>query len=381
MENPAMYRTVLFAILLICLGILSFRMAAQDEASPGLRDFWEGRADWLVDIYDVGLPVGESDTIAMGEGVYWSYLHASDRSAGIIDQCGEPVEFPGCTTLWTSPDGGQSFAITSPVCIMPCGACPCDDQRDHISAQQYPRIAIAEDGLWYMVYEWHAQTILRQSSDGISWSDFEYLRIPSGVWPRDYAACEPLEDIGAHPNIEGEGDVCIVGGPPGIYVEGDMLYIFVMAGSAPSHMRCYKGNRFGDLGELELCATDPLFSGASDYGDLNVFGSEAAAYFDFRYISSADILKDDDYYYMAYEGIRGPSELEFGRDNQFGLGFARATALDSQWELYQGNPVMMGLVDNWGIGHADLIVIEGVTYLYSATSQETRGRYRLEWKD
>jgi hypothetical protein len=380
MENPAMNRMLLFTILLICLGILSFSMAAQEETAPGLRDYWEGRADWIVDIYDVGLPVGESDTIAMGEGVYWSYLHASDRSAGIIDQCGEPVEFPGCTTLWASNDAGQSFTITNPVCIMPCGACPCDDQRDHITAQQYPRIAIADDGLWYMVYEWHAQTILRRSSDGITWSGFEYLRIPSGVWPRDYAACDALEDIGEHPNIEGEGDVCIVGGPPGIYVEGDMLYIFVMAGSAPSHMRCYKGNRFGDLGELSLCDTDPLFSGASEYGDLNVFGSDAAAYFDFRYISSADILQDGDYYYMAYEGIRGPSELEFGRDNQFGLGFARTTALDSQWELYEGNPAVMGLVDNWGIGHADLIVIDGMTYMYSATSQTTRGRYRLEWK-
>jgi hypothetical protein len=380
MENPAMNRRLLFCLFLICSGIFSFRMAAQEESAPKLIDFWEGRADWVVDIYDVGLPIGESDTIAMEDGSYWSYLHASDRSEGILDQCGTPVEFPGCTTLWTSSDGGESFIITTPVCLMACTTCPCDDDRDHITAQQYPRVVRAEDGLWYMAYEWHAQTILRRSEDGITWSDFEYIRIPNGVWGRDFYACDALEDIGEHPNIRGEGDVCLLGGPPGLYVEGDTLYVFVMLGSAPSHLRCYKGNRFGDLGELAPCATDPLFTGALEYGAIDVFGEEAEAYFNFRYISSADILKEGDYYYMSFEGIRGPSELEFGRDNQFGLGFARATVLDSQWELFEGNPVVMGLVDNWGIGHADLLLIDGVTYMYSATSQETRGRYRLEWK-
>jgi hypothetical protein len=71
--------------------------------------------------------------------------------------------------------------------------------------------------------------------------------------------------------------------------------------------------------------------------------------------------------------------LEFGRDNQFGLGFARSTALDSAWERYPENPIIMDLADNWGIGHADLVVIDSVTYLYSATSQTQRGRYRLVW--
>jgi hypothetical protein len=230
-----------------------------------------------------------------------------------------------------------------------------------------------------MVYEWHAQTILRRSQDGITWSDWDYLRVPGGVWPRSFAECLPVEDIGEHPNIRGQGDVCIIGGPPGLTIDGDQLYVFVMAGSAPAHMRCYKGNRFGDLGALQRCDTDPLFGGAREYGAEDLSGTAANAYFDFRYISSADVLFDGQYYYMAYEGIRGPSVLEFGRDNQFGLGFARAQALDSQWELYPGNPILGGLVDNWGIGHADLLVIDGVTYMITATSTSTRGRYRLAW--
>jgi hypothetical protein len=372
-----MYRMLLAVFCVLWSSTIA--LTAQAVAPPTLEDFWAGRAAWVIDNADVGLPVGESDTVQIDTTTYWSYLHASQQSAQVIDQCGQPVTFPGCTTRWTSTDAGQSFALETAVCLLPCVACPCDDQRDHHTAQQYPRVTRAADGMWYMAYEWHAQVILRQSVDGLNWSDWEYLRIPGGTWSSDYAPCSPLETIGAHPHIRGQADNCIVGGPPGIYVEGDTLYVFVMAGSAPSHMRCYKGNRMGDLGALQICDTDPLFTGASAYGAPDELGADANAYFDFRYISSAEVVQVGTFYYMAYEGVRGPSELEFGRDNQFGLGFARATTLDSPWALYPDNPVILDLADNWGIGHADLIISNGITYIYTATSQSQRGRYRLEW--
>lgn len=365
---------------------------AQDEAirdHPTLEDFWEGRAQWVMQIEDVGLPVGESDTVYMGDGVFWSYLHASHQSASVIDQCGDAVAFPGCLTRWESSDGGQNFALPVAICSIPCGSCPCQDQRDHhgwtpegsrAAAQQYPRVFFADD-MRYLVYEWHAQTILRRSDDGLNWSDWSYLRTPGGTWPSSFADCTPTERIGPHPNIRGEIHDCLVGAPPGIYVEGDMLYVFVSAGSAPGHMRCYKGSRHGPLDALHLCDHDPLFSGASDYGPVDVLGADANAYFDFRYVSSAEVVRAGDHYYMAYEGIRGPEELEIGMDTQFGLGFARSAGreIDGPWEKYPGNPVIMDMGFNWGIGHADILVVDGLTIMYTATSQSTRGRYALEW--
>lgn len=377
--NHATYHRLFFILMTTCLQIIIFPTHAQ-ENPPTLDDFWSGQAEWRVDIYNVGLPIGESDTILMPDGTYRSYLHGSFQSAEIVDQCGMPAPFPGCLTVWTSDDG-ETFDLDVPVCIIPCGACPCDDQADHIEAQQYPRVIIADDGTWYMVYEWHAQVMLRQSSDGIVWSDWEYLQTPAGTWQSSYAPCTDNERIGTHPNIRGQADDCILGAPPGLFIDGNMIYVFVMSGSAPARMRCYKGNRHGNLGALSLCDTDPLFMGADNYGGIDLMGDEAREFWDFRYISSADVIQVGDWYYMAYEGIRGPSELEFGRDNQFGLGFARSTSLDGTWETLERNPVVMGLVDNWGIGHADLIIIEGITYMYSATSQQTRGRYKLEWVD
>jgi hypothetical protein len=358
---------------------------------PTLEDFWEGRAEWVLDLYDVGLPIGESDTLDRGNGIFWSYLHASDQSAGVIDQCGQPVAFPGCLTRWESTDGGETFTLPVAVCAMPCQACPCSDSRDHVgfddsgsprAAQQYPRVAVADDGTHYMVYEWHAQTKLRTSPDGITWSDWAALRNPSGTWPSAYAPCSPTEKIGAHPHIRGEIHDCLVGAPPGIYIEGDTLYVFVTAGAAPSNLRCYKGSRHGDLGQIVLCDHDPLFSGASEYGGLDLNEAAANAYFDFRYVSSAEVLRVGEHYYMAYEGIRGPDVLERGMDTQFGLGLARSVGntIDGAWEKYPHNPVIMDMTFNWGIGHADILVIDGMTMLYSATSQTTRGRYALRWK-
>ncbi len=367
--------------LTLCL-LLSLPAAAQSP-SPTLADFWDGRAEWVVDIADVGLPIGESDTIYKGEDIYWSYLHASYQSAGVYDQCGQPVEFPGCLTRWQSSDGGQSFALTTPICSIPCGACPCDDVRDHITAQQYPRVAVAADEM-FLVYEWHAQVMLRRSTDGLNWSDWSYLLTPGGTWPSSYAPCTPIEKIGPHPNIRGEIYDCLVGAPPGIYIENDTLYVFVAAGSSPGHMRCYKGSAAASLAALQPCQTDPLFTGAAEYGPLDITeGAEIDPYFDFRYVSSADVLKVDDRYYMAYEGIRGPDVLERGMDTQFGLGFARSLtdAIDGEWEKFPENPILMPTGFNFGVGHADLLVVDGETLMYTATSQDTRGRYRLRWID
>lgn len=357
----------------------------EPQTYPTLEDFWEGRAEWQVDIFDVGLPVGESDTLMMSEGVFWSYLHASTQSAGVVDQCGGEVAFPGCLTRWESTDGGQSFSLPSAVCSLPCQSCPCDDDRDHTSAteaaQQYPRVAY--DGeRYYMVYEWHAQIMLRTSLDGLVWSDWDYLLTPGGTFPSSFMPCSPTETIGAHPNIRGEIADCLIGAPPGLYIEGDTLYVFASAGSAPGHIRCYKGNKHGSLSELALCDNDPLFGGAREYGPLDLRGADANPYFDFRYVSSADVLKVGDRYYMAYEGIRGPEVLEAGMDTQYALGFARSTTdqIDGPWERYPSNPVLQDVGFWVGIGHADLLVVDGETWMYTQTGENQRGRYKLVWK-
>ena len=342
-----------------------------------LDDFWAGEAEWVLEEFDVGLPVGESDTVYRGSTEFWSYLHASHQSAGVVDQCGDPAPFPGCITLWKSHDGGLHFALENPICLFPCTTCPCDPGQDHTQQQQYPRVFFDTDRA-YMVYEWGAGTFLRTSPDGLNWS--AEAHVPgTGAWHAEQGTCSEPESVGEHPHIYSELEVeCLVGAPPGIYIEGNLLYVFVGLGRAPGHMGCYVGDKYAGAGGLRKCGSNPLFGAELGYGPVEVLGADANPYFEFRTISSADVARVGDHYYMAYEGVRGPSDPTVV-DDQFGLGFARSVgpAIDGPWERYPGNPVIMNLANNWGIGHADIVIVGPVTYLYTATSTTTRGRYVL----
>jgi len=343
-----------------------------------LDEFWAGTAEWLLEEFDVGLPVGESDTVHRGGGEFWSYLHASHQSAGVLDKCGAPAPFPGCVTLWKSHDGGRYFSLESPRCLLPCLSCPCTNQ-DHTHQQQYPRVFFDTDRV-YMVYEWGAGVYMRTSTDGLNWSGEAHVP-GTGQWNESpERPCTEAERIGEHPNIYAETEYgnCLAGAPPGIYVEGDLLYVFVGLGRDPGHMGCYVGDKYAGAAGLRKCASNPLFGAELGYGPVELLGPEANPYFEFRTISSADVVRVGDRYYMAYEGVRGPSNPTVV-DDQFALGFARSVgpAIDGPWEKYPGNPVIMDLANNWGIGHGDVVIVGSATYLYTATSQTTRGRYVL----
>jgi len=347
---------------------------APDDVPATLDDFWAGRAEWVIEIHDVGLPVGESDTIYWGNGEYWSYLNASQHTASVVDACGDPVPFPGCVTLWRSFDEGRHFSIDRPVCIFPCESCPCDI---HVEQQQYPRV-FADTDRTYIVYEWGGGTFMRTSDDGIHWSGESWVP-GTGVWYETLRECTEAERIGEHPYVyPGLEYDCLAGAPPGIYIEGNLLYVFVGLGRAPGHMGCLVGNKYAGAEGLEPCQSNPLFDSASDYGPEDMVGAAANPYFDFRTISSADVVHMGNHYYMAYEGTRGPSDPS-DREDQFGLGFARSVGntIDGPWEKYPGNPAITNLDDYWGIGHADLMIMGEHTYMYTSTSPTTRGRYIL----
>jgi beta-xylosidase len=126
------------------------------------------------------------------------------------------------------------------------------------------------------------------------------------------------------------------------------------------------------------CDNNPLFTAEAGYGPINLFGPEANPYFEFRTISSADVVKVGERYYMTYEGVRGPSDPAVG-DDQFALGLARSVGaeIDGPWQKYPGNPIIMDLPGNVGVGHADIVPIGDATYLYTTTETGIRGRYVL----
>ncbi len=346
---------------------------------PTLADFWEGRAEFVVDVADTGLPMGESDTLVLSNGELWSYVHASAASAGVVDRCGNPVPFPGCVVIYRSQDGGRTFVHETPlVCQFECATCPCVSETDHTDQQQYPRLAYNGTTL-FLVYEYRGRVRLRRSMDGLTWSMPERVA-DTGIWKLWLRSCRQEERIHQHPFVPYDYE-CLAGGPPGIFVEEGRLYVFVGLGQNPGAMGCYVGSVTTTGEHLTRCRYNPLFVGATEYGPPEEKGPQTNPYFDFRTISSAEVQRIGQRVYMLYEGTRGPGPGDAG-DSQFGLGLARSLTenVDGPWEKYPGNPILVDLPGNIGIGHADLVVIRGQTFLYTSLNGVTRSRLALVWK-
>jgi len=403
LPNPSLFNPLLIALTCILFTGCVTAVPIAEEAPtttreyPTLDDYWDGKAEFVVEAQSTGLPMGESDTLELDDGRLLSYIHASGDSAGVIDQCGDPVVFPGCIVLLASEDHGNTFVPLhlpetdtdqqTPTCLIPCRQCPCDSQIDHIDQQQYPQVVrqIDDHGeYWIMAYEYRANTFLRRSQNGIDWSLPEEVPM-TGIWADWLMPCRTEEKISVHPYTELTYD-CLIGSPPGLTVATnefgeEELFLFVGLGQNPGSMGCYRGTPGAPASLLRKCDHNPLFTGSLSYGPTDLSGPDANPTFDFRTVSSADVLKVGDRFYMFYEGVRGPGAGDAG-DTQFGLGLARSVTdqIDGPWELLTGNPILIDLPGNVGVGHADVIVIDGRTTLYTSLDGETRRRLVLQWQ-
>ena len=375
---------------------LETSISSANRIEPTITDLWDGRAHFIAVAAETGLPMGESDTVVMGDTLY-AYLHASHQSAGVIDQCGSPVAFPGCVVLLQSDNLDTPFRIrqssgissdAAPSCLLPCASCPCQSKRDQIDQQQYPRVVRqqAPDGdRWWMVYEYRATIFLRRSSNGVVWSLPEEVPL-TGIWQKWLMGCRPWEEIGSHPFATHNYD-CLTGSPPGLFIDGETLYLFVGMGQNPGHMGCFYGPAEGSAALMRACKNNPLFTGADTYGPEDRVDATTNPYFDFRTVSSADVVRIyeqgfGDRYYMLYEGVRGPGKGDAG-DTQFALGMARSLTnrIDGAWERFGGNPILVDQPGNVGVGHADWLVVEGETVLFTSLDGKTRSRFELRWKN
>jgi hypothetical protein len=249
-----------------------------------------------------------------------------------------------------------------------------------MSAGEAPRLK----DHWLLTYEYRANTIVRRSSDGLNWSQPAELPM-SGIWREWLMPCPEVARIGAHPFAPANYD-CLAGSPPGLYVdtqvEPPQLYVFIGLGQNPSGMGCYRGPVNAPPALMKACDHNPLFTGSSQYGPVDDLPLAAAnIHFDFRTISSAEIVRVGERHYLFYEGVRGPGPGAPG-DTQFLLGMARSvtSAIDGPWELYPHKPILLDLPGNVGVGHADVVVSDGKTYLFTSLDGMVRSRLHLVWE-
>ena len=207
------------------------------DAFPTLADLWDGRAHFIVDVPVTDLPMGESDTIRLGNGEFWSYLHASERSAGVIDQCGAPVAFPGCTVIYRSDDGLQ-FAASRPADL--------PDRLHPVSvyARDRPRQPTAVSPRLFRRRAPVDGLRIPGPSHAPSLAGWAHL-VSTGAGGRVHGLaplvrdCPAEERIGEHPFVPFDYE-CLRGGPPGLVTAGDTLYVFMAQGQNPGAMGCFR---------------------------------------------------------------------------------------------------------------------------------------------
>ena len=128
-------------------------------------------------------------------------------------------------------------------------------------------------------------------------------------------------------------------------------------------MGCFVATLGSPASLFRKCDSNPLFTGTKSYGESAEPSAQAKPYFDFRTISSADLVSVDDRFYLFYEGVRGPAEGDNG-DTQFALGLARSVSAsaDGQWETFPEIPILVDLPGNVGVGHADVVIDKDARY-------------------
>jgi hypothetical protein len=167
--------------------------------------------------------------------------------------------------------------------------------------------------------------------------------------PAYLQAGRPLTTVGECVNTGDFGQPAgsyLAGGPPGIFVDGDQLYVFVDLGSCPASIGCIHGNRFEPPAQMRPCDAAPLLYGSGEYG-RGKSGHDANAYMDFRYASSAEVVSSNGSFYMFWEGERGGGE--------WGLNLASSGAVDARWSKSSLNPALMDAPILNGMGHTDLL--------------------------
>lgn len=172
-----------------------------------------------------------------------------------------------------------------------------------------------------LVYEYRGMVMYRRSGDGLEWSHPVFVP-RTGFWATDYQPCKPEQRIGHHPFVVPPAE-CLSGGPSGIHVQENWLYIFVGMGQNPRSIGCYKNPIREEVNESMFeqmieCEHNPLITGASEYGPLHEKGPDVNPFFGFRTLSSVEIQQIDERYYMLFEGVRGPGQNDPG-DTQFVL--------------------------------------------------------------
>lgn len=309
-----------------------------DAAEPTLDDVWSGKAKFEVEQSAYGIEFGMhflSAVVDQGEiHIFHNLPDAGENSIGLA----------------TTSDGVTFKSLGTVVTKSPSGW----DRR----FAAFPGAAKVE-GKWYLLYEGAGDSPgdigLATSGDGLIFSkQATPILVHAKRQPKDPTT---LQLAWEQMNI----------GTPSIYVEKDKFYVFYHGfGKSPygGPDDCQLGLAIGtDLTRLKRATTNPILRTSKSGWDCGTIGKRS-------------IVKQDDYYYMVYEGS---TDQPYDKA-KWSSGLARSKSLTGPWEKFSKNPIIPVTKGGFGYDGPEWLQIADKLYLYCRAPGGPTTRAALVWK-
>lgn len=315
-----------------------FCFAPVDAAEPTLDDVWSGKARFEVEKATYGAEFG------------MHFLSVTTEDETIYAFHNTPDGGQNSVGLATTTDGVIFKNLGKVLTRSPSGW----DNR----FAAFPGIGKLDEK-WFLVYEGAGGSPgdigLATSDDGLKFSKQpKPILIHSKRQPKDSA---DLSLTWERTNV----------GTPSLYIENGSFYLFYHGFGKSSQggpEDCQLGLAIGpDLTKLKRSGSGPIIKTSKRGWDSGTVGKRS-------------IVKQNEYYYMVYEGS---TDQPYDKAN-WSSGIARAKALTGPWEKFDQNPVLPVTEKRFGYDGPEWVQIGGVLYIYFRSPNGPTSRAALVWK-
>ena len=329
-----------WAMIAIVASLAAFGAFPAGAAEPTLDDVWSGKARFAVENSTYGAEFGMHflSTVVDQETIY-AYHNAPDGGQNSIG-------------LATTTDG---VTFTNIGKVVTRSANDANEWDSRFAS--FPG-AIKNGDDWFLVYEGAGTSPgdigLATSRDGMKFvKQTQPILVHAKRQPKDSAS---LSLNWERQNI----------GTPSIYFEDGQYFLFYHGfgkGTSNEPDDCQLGLATGaDLTKLKRFGNGPLMRTSKKGWDSGTIGKRS-------------ILKQNDYYYMMFEGS---TDQPYDKA-KWSSGLARSRALTGPWEKFEHNPVLPITDRGFGYDGPEFISIGPTLYIYFRSPKGPTARAALIW--
>ena len=334
------------AMLLPLIAAITIGLSSTHAAEPTLEDLWSGKATFEVETKHFGAEWGMHFlSVVADQNTFYAYHNVPDGGQNGVGLAttSDGLIFKNLGRVLTRSGKGWDSRFAS-----------------------FPGAAKIEEN-WFLTYEGAGDSPgdigLATSSDGRTFSKNPTPILVHGKrQPKDPANLPLAWELN---NI----------GTPSVYHENGQFFVFYHGFGRRSGGETGRGQkREPDDCQVGL-ATGPELTKLKRVGNGPLVKTSKAQW-DSGTIGRRSVLKQEDYYYMVFEGS---TEQPYDKA-KWSSGLARSKAITGPWEKFEQNPILPTTESGFGYDGPEFVQIGPTLYIYFRSPQGPTSRAALVWK-